>query len=115
IHVKVEDGMLEMVVNDTGCGVAATVGPRLFDRFYHLSTANPQVPKGFGVGLWLVKSLVELLGGAINYTSREGQGTTFTIRLPNNPVDTETAAVSIDETDAADARIRTLMRTPGMS
>ena len=115
IHVKFEDNMLEMVVNDTGCGVAASVGPRLFDRYYHLSTANPQLPKGFGVGLWLVKSLVELLGGTIGYTSREGQGTAFTIQLPINPMDTETEPVPTDETDTPLAPIRTILRSSGTS
>lgn len=116
VQVKqLENGTLEMKVSDTGCGVAASVGPRLFERYYHLSAANPQLPKGFGVGLWLVKSLIELLGGTIAYTSKEGYGTTFTIRLPPNPVDVDTEPASISQTGTPNTLIRTIMRTPAMS
>ena len=85
LSIALVDGdNLLITVSDTGCGVAPSVGQRLFEPYYHFSTADAQVSKGFGVGLWMVKSLVELLGGQITYESVLGHGTTFRIQLPLN-------------------------------
>lgn len=83
---SVHQDSLQIAVADTGCGIAAPVGLRLFEQYYHLSAADPHLPKGFGVGLWMVKSLVELLGGEITYESKQEHGSTFTIQLPLKPV-----------------------------
>ncbi len=105
-----EEDHLEITVTDTGCGVAETVGLRLFEQYYHLSAADPQLPKGFGVGLWLVKSLVELLGGTIIYQSRQGHGTTFTIRLPPNRIDTDAGTDTATSAHISNTLARTIQR-----
>ena len=79
---------LTLTVSDTGVGVSADHLPRIFDRFYQIETQsetriplNPQ-QEGTGIGLSLVKELVERQGGQIRVDSTEGQGTTFTVWLP---------------------------------
>ena len=71
-----------VTVADTGIGVAAGEMPRLFERFHRIESARARSNEGSGIGLALVKELVELHGGTIAATSAEGEGTTFDIRLP---------------------------------
>ena len=56
--------------------------PRLFERFHRIETARARSTEGSGIGLALVKELVAMHGGSIAADSREGAGTTFTVRLP---------------------------------
>lgn len=81
---RIHNKLLEIAVADTGCGIPDSVGPRLFEQFYQGTASDGHIPKGFGIGLWMVKSLIELHGGKINYRSERGQGTTFTILLPQD-------------------------------
>lgn len=69
-------------VSDTGAGVAAAEIPRLFERFHRIENVRARSNEGSGIGLALVKELVELHGGSITADSTEGVGTTFTIRVP---------------------------------
>jgi two-component system OmpR family sensor kinase len=69
-------------VADTGPGIAAADLPHVFDRFYRGSAARRGVPGGAGLGLAIVASLVEAMGGTISASSKVGDGTTFSIRLP---------------------------------
>ena len=67
---------------DTGAGVPEAEMPRLFERFHRIENARSRSHEGSGIGLALVQELVGLHGGTIGAESREGEGTTFTIRLP---------------------------------
>lgn len=69
-------------VIDSGIGIPAAEIDRVFDRFSRASNARQANIKGTGFGLYLSKMLVELHGGAISVTSREGVGSTFRITLP---------------------------------
>ncbi|KUH69047.1 histidine kinase [Mycolicibacterium novocastrense] len=69
-------------VSDTGAGVAAAEIPRLFERFHRIENVRARSNEGSGIGLALVKELVELHSGSITADSAEGVGTTFTIRVP---------------------------------
>jgi signal transduction histidine kinase len=75
--------MLEIGVTDTGVGIRAADLPRLFQEFTQLETTAAQAHEGTGLGLALTKRLVALHGGTITASSPgEGQGSTFTVRLP---------------------------------
>jgi two-component system sensor histidine kinase BaeS len=74
-------GAVVIDVADTGPGIPAADLPHVFDRFYRGSAARRGVPGGAGLGLAIVASLVEAMGGQVSVSSTEGVGTTFSIRL----------------------------------
>ncbi|MFE5813160.1 SpoIIE family protein phosphatase [Streptomyces sp. NPDC056479] len=71
-----------MTVTDTGTGIPADELPRLFERFHRVRGARSRSHEGSGLGLVLVKDLVEAHGGAVGVDSRLGQGTDVTVDLP---------------------------------
>ncbi|MEU6896203.1 SpoIIE family protein phosphatase [Streptomyces sp. NPDC046557] len=71
-----------VTIADTGIGVPQEEMPRLFERFHRIENAQSRSNEGSGIGLALVRELVGLHGGTITAHSSEGEGTTFTIRLP---------------------------------
>jgi signal transduction histidine kinase/DNA-binding response OmpR family regulator/streptogramin lyase len=73
---------LQVVVQDTGIGIAPQLLPHVFDRFFQADPSATRPHEGTGIGLALVKELVELHGGATEVESTEGEGTTFRVRLP---------------------------------
>ena len=75
-------GDVRLTVNDTGAGMTATDIGRLFERFFRTSSAQTQHIQGTGLGLPIVKAIVEAHGGAITVTSEPGVGTSFVISLP---------------------------------
>jgi two-component system CheB/CheR fusion protein len=75
----------ELKVQDTGPGIAAADLPHLFSRYYQVERQGSMRSAGLGLGLYIVKEIVTQHGGQISVTSSEGQGTTFTVRLPLAP------------------------------
>ena len=71
-----------LTVSDTGMGIAAKNLPFIFDRFWQADGSSKRKYQGVGIGLALVKELVEIQNGKVTVESQEGQGTTFTVRLP---------------------------------
>jgi PAS domain S-box-containing protein len=69
-------------VADQGIGIPQTALPQLFQRFYRASNAADQQFSGIGVGLYVVKEIVDLHGGDVTVASVEGHGSTFTVSLP---------------------------------
>jgi signal transduction histidine kinase len=72
-----------LTVADTGQGIAVEHLPRIFDRFYRAESGKTRSGRGAGLGLTLVKSLVEAFGGQISVDSQVERGTHFTITLPS--------------------------------
>src|SRR6185436_14184961 len=74
---------IETRVSDTGRGIAADFLPHVFERFSQAETSMARAQSGLGIGLALVRHLVELHGGGVAVASEgEGRGATFTVRLP---------------------------------
>ncbi len=78
----VMSGYAEVSVADTGIGIPPEQLDKVFDRFYQVDASQTREHEGSGIGLALVKELVELHHGTIHVRSEVGKGTTFTIRLP---------------------------------
>ncbi len=68
-----------VAVRDSGCGISPEIGSRIFEKFYQADASRAQ--EGNGLGLALVKKVVDVLGGEIAVESEEGKGTSFTITL----------------------------------
>jgi signal transduction histidine kinase/ligand-binding sensor domain-containing protein/DNA-binding response OmpR family regulator len=75
------DGAAVVHIADSGSGIPAADLPHVFERFYRADESRRARP-GTGIGLSLVRELVELHGGTVAAESRAGEGTTFTVRLP---------------------------------
>ncbi len=74
---------IRLIVHDTGEGIPYDRLPHIFDRFERGGTASSDGSQGFGLGLAIVRQLVELHRGTISVNSEPGRGTTFTIDLPS--------------------------------
>jgi len=72
----------ELVVRDSGCGVAPSDLPHIFDRFYRADKARSGKSRGTGLGLAIARWIVEKHGGIIKAESVAGEGTTMTVTLP---------------------------------
>jgi signal transduction histidine kinase/DNA-binding response OmpR family regulator len=75
------DGRLEVVVSDTGPGISAEEQRHLFEAFYQ-GAQGQQMAEGTGLGLFISRALVELMGGELHLDSRPGEGTRFHFSLP---------------------------------
>ena len=74
--------LLKICVEDNGIGIARADQRYVFDKFYRSESAKDKAIPGIGLGLCYVKLLVEAHRGTITFESTEGQGTTFTIIIP---------------------------------
>ena len=75
-------GFLSISIDDTGPGIPEPEIGKIFDRFYQVDSTSSREFEGSGIGLSLVKELVQLMGGAIAVRSALGTGTSFAIQLP---------------------------------
>jgi signal transduction histidine kinase/DNA-binding response OmpR family regulator len=73
---------VELVVADTGVGIAAQDVPRVFERFQRIEGTRARTHEGTGIGLALVRDLIELHGGSIAIESEPDRGTTLRVRIP---------------------------------
>jgi two-component system phosphate regulon sensor histidine kinase PhoR len=80
--MKKEEDQVILTVKDTGIGIPEDVQERVFERFYRVDGSRSKQSGGSGLGLSIVKHIVEQHKGTITLTSRLNEGTTFVIRLP---------------------------------
>ena len=78
----VKGDFLEIKVSDTGYGIASDELPRVFERFYRVQTEKTRDIVGTGLGLPIVKSIVEAHNGTVRVESEQGAGSTFYVRIP---------------------------------
>jgi two-component system sensor histidine kinase MprB len=76
------DGVIEATIDDAGPGVTENERGSIFERF-HRATAEEPEPRGLGLGLWIVKSIVERHGGTVVATRSPEGLTRFVVRLPS--------------------------------
>ncbi|GAA1165410.1 ATP-binding protein [Ornithinimicrobium humiphilum] len=74
--------LVEVAVTDQGRGISPTDQERIFERFYRVDAARSRSTGGTGLGLSIVKHICDNHGGDVTVWSQEGEGSTFTIRLP---------------------------------
>ena len=84
---KREGEVLVVTVIDTGMGIPANDQEQIFSKLFRASNATRDVPDGTGLGLYIVREAVAVLRGKATFSSVEGKGTTFTVRLPFEPAD----------------------------
>jgi signal transduction histidine kinase len=74
---------LELEVADSGVGIPEDQMPTIFEKFHQGPDSNASTPRsGVGLGLYIVKKYIDILGGAVHVKSRAGQGSTFTLQIP---------------------------------
>jgi signal transduction histidine kinase len=77
-----DEPFFEVSVADTGIGMAEEFLPHIFDKFRQIDNSTTRNYSGTGLGLYLVKGFLDLLGGTIGVKSKVGEGTIFTARIP---------------------------------
>ena len=82
--VKAEDGEIKIIISDTGIGIAAIDQGRVYEKFYRGDNVKQINPSGMGLGLYIVKEIVEQSGGHVSFLSEEGKGTTFWVTYPKS-------------------------------
>ncbi|MBO0897987.1 sensor histidine kinase [Arthrobacter sunyaminii] len=105
IGLRSRDGMAQVSVTDQGPGINPEDQERIFERFYRIDSARSRHTGGTGLGLSIVKHVVSNHGGEVNLWSQPGQGSTFTVRLPEME-SAEPSAEKQQQSDAAGARAR---------
>ncbi len=80
IEIQVTKEKAKIVVEDNGIGIAQVKLTKVFDMFYRASENS----EGSGLGLYIVKNVLDKINGSISIQSEEGEGTTFTVEIPNH-------------------------------
>jgi signal transduction histidine kinase len=83
IAIRANGGQCSLSVSDQGCGISSTALPHIFDRFYRGDVSRSRATGGVGLGLSIVKALIQRANGTISVRSEQGKGSAFTIILPS--------------------------------
>ncbi|HWH25200.1 MAG TPA: ATP-binding protein [Pseudolysinimonas sp.] len=91
VGVSSVDGVVEITVTDQGVGIPEAERERVFERFFRVDAARSRNTGGSGLGLSIVKHVIQNHGGDVRVWSQQGRGSTFTIRLPEASHETAAA------------------------
>jgi len=82
MDIKVEDKYIVIKIKDNGLGIPKNQQKKIFEKLFRADNVKSSDTEGTGLGLYLVKSIVDSSGGSIEFESEENKGTTFTVNLP---------------------------------
>ncbi|MBP6866098.1 MAG: PAS domain S-box protein [Candidatus Pacebacteria bacterium] len=82
IAVLKEDDFILIKVTDNGIGIPKSQQEKIFTKLFRADNVKGEDVEGTGLGLYIIKSIIEESGGTISFESKEGEGTTFTVALP---------------------------------
>jgi two-component system, OmpR family, sensor histidine kinase SenX3 len=105
VGVRAKDGLIAVSVTDQGEGLTPEDQERVFERFYRVDAARSRHTGGTGLGLSIVKHVASNHGGEVTLWSRPGQGSTFTLRLPEMETQDE-AETSVVKDRAVPERVK---------
>ena len=95
LRAEQQGDKLIITVADTGVGISAAHLPYVFDRFWQADGSSKRKFQGVGIGLALVKELVDIQGGNVSVESEEGKGATFKIVLPYEKVELQAHPIAV--------------------
>ena len=81
VEITITGNIQELSVRDNGIGIPSKSIPYLFNKFYRVPHGNRQDVRGYGIGLYYVKSILDKMGWTIEVKSTEGEGSVFTIKF----------------------------------
>ena len=84
VEITISGNEREISVSDNGIGIPAKSMPYLFNKFYRVPHGNRQDVRGYGIGLYYVKSILDKMGWSIDVRSKENEGSVFTIKISND-------------------------------
>jgi PAS domain S-box-containing protein len=117
VGARREPGQVVFWVSDIGIGMDEDQARRCFDKFWQAESTDVRRFGGTGIGLYIVSSMVEAMGGRISVETAVGRGSTFTVSLPMVPPDQMTARAADVDDDVADqdqSGIKDFMRQIGV-
>lgn len=88
LSVGLEGEYILITVSDNGYGIPQKQQPKIFTKLFRADNVMKQIPDGTGLGLYIVKAIVEQAGGTISFNSEENKGTTFIVKLPKSGMTT---------------------------
>ena len=84
VEITITGDSRGLSVRDNGIGIPSKSIPYLFNKFYRVPHGNRQDVRGYGIGLYYVKSILDKMGWDIEVRSKEGEGSVFTIKYNSN-------------------------------
>ncbi len=101
-----DEEVLRFEVKDTGCGIREEDLKKIFDNFQQVDSKRNRAVEGTGLGLSITKRLVDLMGGSIQVESAYGEGSTFTVTIPQTIVDKRTIGEGPDVLPAETEQVK---------
>ena len=108
VNIFEKEGTVEIIVSDTGIGIAKDKQDLIFQRFRQVDTSYTKEQQGSGIGLSLVKSLVDMHEGSLSVESEYGKGSKFIVLLPIKIVDSEENTITIVDRGIMQSQIEKL-------